>query len=314
MTEYLDQYQISKAAELLKQGKLVAFPTETVYGLGARADSDNSVRRIFEAKRRPSFNPLIVHVPTLEEAQEIAIFDPLSLKLARELWPGPITFVVPLKRNNTISTFVTAGLDTVAIRIPNSKIALSLLKLVGAPIAAPSANLSGRISPTSASLVLRNLGGKIDAILDGGRCIVGLESTIISINPLEILRPGGITTDYISKTFELNIPYNNEIKKIKAPGQLKSHYAPAASVRLNALSPLSNEILLGFGKTTNATLNLSETSNLSEAAQNLFSMLNDMDEIASNKGLNSIAISPIPNFGIGLAINDRLTRAAAPRP
>ena len=301
------------AGKLLRDGKLVAFPTETVYGLGARADSDNSIKRIFDVKGRPSFNPLIVHVSSIRMAKDIAIFEKQTLKLIDKLWPGPITFVVPLKNGHNISKFVTAGLDSVAIRFPKSTIAQKILLSAGVPIAAPSANLSGRISPTSANEVFEDLGGKINAILDGGPCEVGVESTIIKTDPITLLRPGGISPEDIKHITGTEVFLSHDDESIIAPGQLKSHYAPRAPVRLNVHNPEPNEVLLGFGNVGNATLNLSPSANLSEAAKNLFYMLRKLDHALSKEDSLVIAVSPIPKIGIGLAINDRLKRASAPR-
>lgn len=313
ITKNLEIDETFLAGKLLRDGKLVAFPTETVYGLGARADSDNSIKRIFDVKGRPSFNPLIVHVASIRMAKDIAVFDKQTLKLINKLWPGPITFVVPLKNNHNISKFVTAGLDSVAIRFPKSTIAQQILLSAGVPIAAPSANLSGRISPTSASEVFEDLGGKINAILDGGPCEVGVESTIIKTNPITLLRPGVISPEDIRHITGTEVFLSHEDASITAPGQLKSHYAPKAPVRLNVHNPEPNEVLLGFGDVGNATLNLSPSANLSEAAKNLFYMLRKLDQALSKGDFKVIAVSPIPKIGIGLAINDRLKRASAPR-
>lgn len=246
-------------------------------------------------------------------AKDIAVFDKQTLKLINKLWPGPITFVVPLKNDHNISKFVTAGLDSVAIRFPKSTIAQQILLSAGVPIAAPSANLSGRISPTSASEVFEDLGGKINAILDGGPCEVGVESTIIKTDPITLLRPGVISPEDIRHITGTEVFLSHEDASITAPGQLKSHYAPKAPVRLNVHNPEPNEVLLGFGDVGNATLNLSPSANLSEAAKNLFYMLRKLDQVLSKDDFKVIAVSPIPKIGIGLAINDRLKRASAPR-
>lgn len=311
LTKYLKKSETVTAGNLLKDGKLVAFPTETVYGLGARADSNIAIKRIFDVKGRPAFNPLIVHVASIEMAKDIAIFDDQSNQLLKAFWPGPITFVLPLKSNSSISKLVTAGLSTVAIRFPSSTIAQRILLTANTPIAAPSANLSGKISPTSANQVFDSLNGKIDAILDGGVSQVGLESTIISTNPIRILRPGSITREKLENIGDVTLLNKDKASTITAPGQLKSHYAPISNVRLNVDYPSSHEILLGFGNIQNATLNLSPSANLSEAASNLFRMLSEIDRIAIKNGIQTIAISPIPQKGIGAAINDRIERAAA---
>lgn len=313
LTKYLTKLETKTAGNLLKDGKLVAFPTETVYGLGARADSDISIKRIFEVKGRPSYNPLIVHVSSIEMARDIAVFDAKSTQLLKVFWPGPITFVLPLRNNNRISKLVTAELNTVAVRFPSSKIAQSILLAANTPIAAPSANLSGKISPTSADHVSDYLNGKIDAILDGGVTEVGLESTIIMTNPIRILRPGSITKQNIESITGTGVLAENEDTTILAPGQLQSHYAPVSKVRLNVNGPDPNELLLGFGNVPDATLNLSLSGDLCEAAANLFQMLSELDhQVKKNRG-ESIAISPIPQMGIGIAINDRIKRAAAGR-
>ena len=311
LTKYLKKSETVTAGNLLKDGKLVAFPTETVYGLGARADSNIAIKRIFDVKGRPTFNPLIVHVASIEMAKDIAIFDDQSNQLLKAFWPGPITLVLPLKRNSSISKLVTADLSTVAIRFPSSIIAQRILLTANTPIAAPSANLSGKISPTSANQVFDSLNGKIDAILDGGVSQVGLESTIISTNPIRILRPGSITREKLESIGDVTLLNEDRDSTITAPGQLKSHYAPISNVRLNVDYPSSHEILLGFGNIQNAALNLSPSANLSEAASNLFRMLSEIDQIAIKNGIQTIAISPIPQKGIGDAINDRIERAAA---
>ena len=311
LTKYLKKSETVTAGNLLKDGKLVAFPTETVYGLGARADSNIAIKRIFDVKGRPTFNPLIVHVASIEMAKDIAIFDDQSNQLLKAFWPGPITLVLPLKRNSSISKLVTADLSTVAIRFPSSIIAQRILLTANTPIAAPSANLSGKISPTSANQVFDSLNGKIDAILDGGVSQVGLESTIISTNPIRILRPGSITREKLESIGDVTLLNEDRDSTITAPGQLKSHYAPISNVRLNVDYPSSHEILLGFGNIQNAALNLSPSANLSEAASNLFRMLSEIDQIAIKNGIQTIAISPIPKKGIGDAINDRIERAAA---
>ena len=311
LTKYLKKSETVTAGNLLKDGKLVAFPTETVYGLGARADSNIAIKRIFDVKGRPTFNPLIVHVASIEMAKDIAIFDDQSNQLLKAFWPGPITLVLPLKRNSSISKLVTADLSTVAIRFPSSIIAQRILLTANTPIAAPSANLSGKISPTSANQVFDSLNGKIDAILDGGVSQVGLESTIISTNPIRILRPGSITREKLESIGDVTLLNEDRDSTITAPGQLKSHYAPISNVRLNVDYPSSHEILLGFGNIQNAALNLSPSADLSEAASNLFRMLSEIDQIAIKNGLQTIAISPIPKKGIGDAINDRIERAAA---
>lgn len=303
---------IEIAAKLLRDGKLVAFPTETVYGLGADACSGSAVARIFQAKGRPSFNPLIAHVPNLSVARAFALFHDDALRLATAFWPGPLTLVLPVRRGTNLSPLTTAGHDTVGVRVPEHPVAHKLLTAFGGPIAAPSANPSGRISPTTANHVLAGLRGKIDAVVDGGPCEVGLESTIVGFDGSPtLLRPGGLPVEDIEaclgRDLKKNITFNDVSPN--APGQLTSHYAPNANVRLNANQKLPGEHLLGFGRVENADLNLSPAGDLVEAAANLFVDLHRLDRW----GATSIAVSPIPEKGLGRAINDRLRRAAAPR-
>ena len=308
-----DNAGIARAAELLRAGGLVAFPTETVYGLGADARNDRAVAGIFAAKGRPRFNPLIVHLPDLAAAQKIAAFPEAALRLAQAFWPGPLTLVLPLKATAGLSPLVSAGLATVALRVPEHPLARELLAAVAGPVAAPSANPSGKISPTSAGHVLEGLGGKIAAILDGGRCEVGLESTIVGCDREPVLlRPGGLPVEIVEQCLghELLHPKGNGNQNAPvAPGQLRSHYAPTARLRLAANHRRPGEILLGFGK-VDCELNLSPTGDLLEAAANLFHHLHELDQA----GARIIAVSPIPEHGLGTAINDRLQRAAAPRP
>ncbi|MFY0692901.1 MAG: threonylcarbamoyl-AMP synthase [Paracoccaceae bacterium] len=314
MTRRLTPDQIDQAAALLRAGELVAFPTETVYGLGARADDDLAVAKVFEAKTRPRFNPLIVHVPSLERAQELAVFDACALRLAETFWPGPLTLVLPLREGARVSDLITAGNDTVAIRVPANPLALKLLQEVGVGVAAPSANISGQVSPTTADHVLEGLSGRIAAVLDGGPCTVGLESTIVMTEPPALLRPGGLDRAALETQLgqKLALPELNSDAP-NAPGQLTSHYAPGAAVRLHAEGRLPDEVLLGFGDAQGADLNLSPAGDLREAAANLFAMLRRIDQIAAEQGATTIAVSPIPEHGLGQAINDRLRRAAAPR-
>jgi len=307
---------IATAASILQAGGLVAFPTETVYGLGADARNDIAVAQIFEAKRRPHFNPLIIHLPNLAAVQKIAVIPPAALILAQTFWPGPLTLVLPRRANSGLSDLVTAGLDTVAIRIPEHPLAQQLLTMFDGPVAAPSANPSGKVSPTTAAHVFAGLNTRIDAILDGGPCDVGLESTIIGFENTApvLLRAGGLPAEGISQALGVNLQAR-QTGNITAPGQLKSHYAPGASLRLNAISPTKTEAWLGFGPSqgTAPTLNLSPSANLREAAANLFAYMRELDEIATQNGLTEIAVAPIPMHGLGVAINDRLERAAAPR-
>lgn len=300
---------LDRAASLLRKGELVAFPTETVYGLGGDARSDMAVARIFEAKGRPRFNPLIVHVANLDAARAIAVFDDLATDIAAAFWPGPLTLVLPIKPGAALSPLATAGLATVAIRVPAHPVAQALLRAFGGPLAAPSANPSGRISPTRAAHVSEGLAGRIAAILDGGPCDVGVESTILGFGPEPtLLRPGGIPAEALEAMFGHTLTVGGNAHKPSAPGQLASHYAPAAPVRLNAATPEPYEIFIGFGS---APLTLSATRDLVEAAANLFHILREADRLAGANG--RIAIAPIPETGLGRAINDRLRRAAAPR-
>jgi len=298
---------IARAAQVLRDGGLVAFPTETVYGLGADARNGKAVARIYAAKGRPSFNPLIVHVASMEQARRLAVWSDRASLLANRFWPGPLSLVLPLAPDHGLSSLVTAGLDSVAIRVPAHPAAAALLAAFDGPVAAPSANPSGRISPTTAQHVRHGLGGKVDAILDDGPCPVGLESTIVGLHPdPQLLREGGIPREDIEAV--LRVPLANPVTDaISAPGQMTSHYAPRARVRLNATSRREGEVLLGFGD-MNCDLNLSRASDLVEAAAHLFDYLHQLDA----KGL-PIAVAPIPHTGLGAAINDRLERAASPR-
>lgn len=300
--------EIAEAGQRLATGGLVAFPTETVYGLGADATNDLAVARIFEAKGRPSFNPLIAHVPNQETARQLCEFNDDARRLADAFWPGALTLVLPLKADAGISKLVTAGGNSLAVRVPESPTAQAILRAAGKPIAAPSANPSGRISATTADHVRAGLAGRIDAIVDDGPCPVGVESTIIGFeNGPTLLRAGGIPSEAIEsclarplKSPEVNAP-------VSAPGQLASHYAPKASVLLNAQNAQRNMFFIGFGD-LEGDVTLSATGDLVEAASNLFRLLHIAD--ASGK---PIAVAPIPETGLGRAINDRLKRAAAPR-
>ncbi|WP_300513337.1 L-threonylcarbamoyladenylate synthase [Aliiroseovarius sp.] len=302
-----DPEGIARAGALLAGGALVSFPTETVYGLGANATDDTAVARIFEAKGRPHFNPLIVHVPTVGAAREIAEFDDVADRLASAFWPGPLTLVLRLKAGS-VSPLVSAGLDTVAIRVPAHPLAVSVLEAAGVPVAAPSANPSGRISPTEAAHVIDGLSGRIAAVVDGGACDVGVESTIVGLAPEPtLLRPGGLPVEALEACLGGPLAVHAG-EDVVAPGQLASHYAPDAPMRLNVVRPHSDERLLGFGH-VECDLNLSESGDLVEAAANLFHHLHALDA----GGDMPIAVSPIPQHGLGRAINDRLRRAAAPR-
>ena len=303
---------LAQAADLLRRGSLVAFPTETVYGLGGDARSDLAVARIFEAKGRPRFNPLIVHLPDLPAARALADFDARAEALAAAFWPGPLTLVLPLRAGSGLSDLVTAGLPTVALRIPAHPVAQALLRIFGGPLAAPSANPSGRVSPTRAAHVLEGLGGRIAAVIDGGACAVGVESTIIGLDgPATLLRPGGVPTESLEAALGLPL-YLPAAGKISAPGQLASHYAPGAVLRLDAIAGRPGEVWIGFGpKCAGAALSLSEAGDPVEAAARLFHALREADRLAGSDG--AIAVAPIPETGLGRAINDRLRRAAAPR-
>lgn len=299
----------TRAAALLGEGQLVAFPTETVYGLGGDARNDMAVARIFEAKGRPRFNPLIVHVPSAKVARTYVDWTDEADRLASAFWPGPMTLVLPLKPDSGLSPLVTADLPTLAIRVPEHRVAKSLLEAFGGPVAAPSANPSGKISPTSAAHVSAGLSGRIAGILDGGTCGVGLESTILGlVDGPTLLRPGGLPQEAVEAALGAPIAHHQSGDPLTAPGQMTSHYAPGAPMRLNVTKLSAGESLLGFGP-VEARLNLSRAGDLTEAAANLFGHLHAMDALKPEV----IAVSPIPDHGLGRAINDRLRRAAAPR-
>ena len=303
------------AAQLLHSEDIISFPTETVYGLGADARNSNAVEKIYDAKERPLYNPLIVHVANVNAAHQYVIMNDLAKKLACAFWPGPFTMVVPLNKENELSELITAGLDTVAIRVPENNIVQDLLHHFNGPIAAPSANKSGKVSPTTAAHVAGEFGQELKMIIDGGPCKKGIESTIVRIDSDQIilLRPGNITVQEIEAIVNQPVVMASKDGKIVSPGQLESHYAPSTPMRLNASHVKNNECLLTFGNTNLNddifSLNLSPSGDLNEAAANLFSMIRELDE----RQFSSIAVSPIPMTGLGLAINDRLTRAAAPR-
>jgi L-threonylcarbamoyladenylate synthase len=289
---------IAEAARLILAGEPVAVPTETVYGLAADATNAEAVARIYEAKGRPTFNPLIVHVIDLGAAERIGEFDHVAKELAQRHWPGPLTVVVPLKPDPGIASIVTAGLPTIALRVPAHPAMQALLGAVGRPLAAPSANASGSISPTRAEHVLKTLGGRIPLIIDAGATQRGLESTIVAATggPLRLLRPGPIGVDAKHATGE----------KIEAPGQLASHYAPSKPLRLAAVDADPDEYLIGFGEIAGDS-SLSRSGDLAEAAARLFDLLHQADASAKPR----IAVAPIPDEGLGAAINDRLRRGAA---
>ncbi len=312
MADHMDA-QVEQASKLLRQGRLVALPTETVYGLGGDATSDRAVASIFAAKNRPDFNPLIIHVANLEAAQQLVEFTSLAQLLASRFWPGPLTLVLKRLTDCPVSLLASAGLDSLAVRIPAHPLALSLLKAVKLPLAAPSANPSGMISPTTAAHVEAGLGDKVALILDGGPCQVGVESTVIDARGERavILRHGGVTQEELEDLLGYSLEKAESPKsgELRSPGQLESHYAPTLPVRLNAVIAEADEALLGFGGTNGATLDLSPSGNLEEAAANLFAMLRSLDR----PPFKGIAVAPIPRHGLGAAINDRLSRAAADR-
>lgn len=311
-----DDSAISEAAEILRAGGLVAFPTETVYGLGADASNDEAVAGIFAAKDRPSFNPLIVHVADAAAAAALVAFTPVAKTLAAAFWPGALTLVLPRRPDCGISLLCSAGLDSLGVRAPAHPVAQRLLAACGRPLAAPSANRSGRISPTTAAHVAESLGGRVPLILDGGPCALGLESTVLDLTgprPL-LLRPGGITEAEIEAVVgPLACAEDTAPERPRSPGQLESHYAPSRPLRLEATTVGPREALLAFGPGApaggGAVVNLSPRGDLTEAAARLFAALHELDR----PDLEAIAVMPIPEDGLGRAINDRLRRAAAPR-
>lgn len=300
---------IAIAVSTLARGGLVAFPTETVYGLGADARNGTAVASIYAAKGRPSFNPLIVHVANRVAAQRYIVWSEVAERLAEAFWPGPLSIVAPLREGHGLSSLVTAGLSTVSIRVPAHPVACQLLTAFDGPVAAPSANPSGRISPTRADHVRDGLSGRLDVIVDGGACPVGVESTIVGISDGKpvLLREGGVAAEDIEKVLGTTLPSHGDGEALNAPGQMLSHYAPGAAVRLGATEPKGDEVMLGFGNMA-ASLNLSPTGDLNEAAANLFDYLHRLDATG-----RPIAVAPVPENGLGRAINDRLRRAAAPR-
>jgi L-threonylcarbamoyladenylate synthase len=310
-----DRRGIVEAAATLRRGGLVAFPTETVYGLGADARNDRAIASLFATKRRPKFNPLIVHVGGIAPAETLGELCGVARELALHFWPGPLTLVVRRQPECPASLLVSAGLDTIALRVPSHPVARELLSEAGLPIAAPSANISGRLSATAASHVREELGNEIELVLDGGFCPLGLESTVVGFedNRPILLRHGAIPRERIEAlTGPLSVPTSDTVR---SPGQSASHYAPRARIRMNATSTSEDEVLLAFGNPSAvpdaacAALNLSPDGDLREAAANLYAMLRTLDAF----GTRSIAVMRIPGTGLGEAINDRLTRAAAPR-
>lgn len=304
------------AAAALRAGGLVAFPTETVYGLGALAGDGAAVARLYAAKGRPLFNPLIAHVADLAAAEAVAVLPPAARALAQAFWPGPLTLVAPRRDGSAVCDLATAGLETVGVRVPDHPLAQALLRAVGAPVVAPSANPSGAVSPTTAAHVLDGLGDRIDGVLDGGPCPVGLESTILGFHGDDpvLLRPGGLPAEAIEAALGRALP-RAAGGPVTAPGQLASHYAPGAAVRLSAAAPGPGEAWLGFGQDAvppgPRALSLSPAGDLAEAAANLFAHLRALDRALAGRG--TIAVAVLPDHGLGAAINDRLRRAAAPR-
>jgi L-threonylcarbamoyladenylate synthase len=302
---------ITHAAKALIEGKLVAFPTETVYGLGADATQDRAVAEVFAAKNRPRFNPLIVHVASLDEAVALGEFGEEASELAKLFWPGPLTLVVPRREGCAVSLLASAGLPTIALRVPQHELAQALLKAARRPIVAPSANPSGRVSPTTAQHVREGLGEKVSVIIDGGPSSVGIESTIVGFSRggASLLRPGGLAREDIERALGHKLLAGGDAKRPSSPGQLESHYAPRAKLRLNAEAAREGEAYLAFGEIPGGKFNLSPQGDLTEAAANLFRLLHELDA----EGPEIIAVAPIPAHGLGEAINDRLSRAAAPR-
>ncbi len=307
---------LSEAAQTLAAGGLVAFPTETVYGLGADATNGEAVARIYAAKGRPSFNPLIAHVADLAAAEREGVFNAQARALAQAFWPGPLTLVVPVATTGAVSSLARAGLDSIGLRVPDHAVALALLKAVGKPVAAPSANRSGRVSPTRADHVAADLDGRVEAILDGGATSIGVESTIVSCldETPRILRPGGVTRQAIEAVLGHALPAEESDGAVIAPGMLQSHYAPHCEVVLEAQQGAADAAILDFhGQLAHEPcvkrIDLSPKGDLLEAAARLFEALRRLDE----SGAARIIVAPIPKDGLGEAINDRLKRAAAPR-
>jgi L-threonylcarbamoyladenylate synthase len=309
-----NQEAIEAAARCLASGGLVAFPTETVYGLGADARNGEAIARLYAAKGRPSFNPLIAHVADIADAQRAGVFTAAAKKLAAAFWPGPLTLVLAKRPDCSVADLALAGLDSVAVRVPAHPVACAILKAFGGPVVAPSANRSGHVSPTSAAHVLADLRGRIDLIIDAGPCTVGVESTIVScVDEPALLRPGGIPREAIEKVLGGPLAITPVADDAPlAPGMLISHYAPKATLRLDAEGAGPGEALLAFGPAPafpGTMLNLSPRGDLIEAAANLFSHLRALDA----SGAKHIAVMKIPHDGLGEAVNDRLKRAAAPR-
>ncbi len=307
---------IAQAAALLREGKLVAFPTETVYGLGADATNDRAVAAIYAAKGRPQFNPLIAHVAEARDLDDLIVWNDAARLLAEHFWPGPLTLVLPRRADSPVALLASAGLDTLAVRIPAHPVALELLRATGRPVVAPSANASGKLSPTTPAHVAESLSDNVELILAGGKCAVGVESTVLDLTTPRptILRPGAITREMLERQLSRVFEATHDDASPKSPGMMASHYAPHLPLRLEATTVAPDEALLAFGpdvfvKGGATRLNLSPTGDLTEAASNLFAMLRQLDQLH----FNGIAVMPIPALGLGIAINDRLQRAAAPR-
>lgn len=303
---------------MILSGGVVAMPTETVYGLAGNAANEMAVAKIFEVKGRPQFNPLIVHVSGLDMAERYAVFCPLARKLAHAFWPGPLTLVLRRRQKSGLSLLASAGLDTIGLRAPDHPVAQALIAATGLPLAAPSANPSGGVSPTDPHHVARSLGDKVGMILDGGRCTLGVESTIVKIHDgaLTLLRPGGVTRKDLNRVTGVAILSAQTGSAPEAPGMSPSHYAPRALLRMNATTQNSGEAYLGFGDFSGNdrhSLNLSRKGDLVEASANLYAHLHVLDAMCAEHNLTGIAVAPIPLDNLGEAVNDRLTRAAAPR-
>nr|WP_221244370.1 L-threonylcarbamoyladenylate synthase [Neoroseomonas alkaliterrae] len=315
--------EVDRAAALLRAGELVAFPTETVYGLGADARNGRAVAAVFEAKGRPHFNPLICHFPDAAAAFEEVLADERARALAERFWPGPLTLVLPRRPGCQIDLLAGAGLDTLAVRVPAHPLALALLRAAAVPVAGPSANRSGQVSPTTAEHVLDGLGGRIAAVLDGGPCAVGVESTVLDLaaGGAALLRPGGVPAEAIEAVIgrvsrPVPLAAAEATRTLRSPGMMLSHYAPSLPVRLEARDVAPDEALLAFGPAlpgAGATWQMSEARDLREAAARLFAGLRWLDAEGRRRGLKRIAVMPVPAEGLGAAINDRLERAAAPR-
>ncbi len=313
-----DAAGIARAAALLREGALVAFGTETVYGLGADATNDLAVAGIFAAKRRPQFNPLICHYPHADSAFADVVADARARRLAATFWPGPLTLVLPRRPGCAVSLLASAGLDTLAVRVPAHQTALALLRETARPVVAPSANLSGMVSPTTPQHVLEDMSGRIAAVLDSGPCPLGVESTVLDLCGPDavLLRPGGATSEAIEAVIGPLRERENTQGVPRSPGLLASHYAPKLPVRLGAVNVEPDEALLAFGPPlagAGAVFRLSDKADLTEAAARLFAGLRRLDAEAAALGLARIAVMPVPDRGVGRAINDRLRRAAAPR-